>query len=296
MSFRKYGGIQYSPENNSIHCQYSNISNQIIENKSGFKNSEEEFNSSINMTGNSLLNVDCLYFQDGSVQCSAIPPGPTGPTGPEGPTGPQGPPGAEGSQGPSGATGATGPSTSYWTEDNTNDGIYYDGKVGIGTTSPSSTLDVSGNANISQNLNTYSVGTNYSSKPTLYSSNIGWSSNLVNESVTSSTTYYTISITSDSGSTTLPIGIYLCSGFVAITNSADDTVVSLYSYNNSSASRTTLYNIDYSRGSAGSLEHYLAYNFTFQANEIVDYFQISALDLDGDKNDYTFTFITVRVG
>ena len=294
MSFRKYGGIQYSPENNSIHSQYSNISNQIIENKSGFKNSEEEFNSSINMSRNSLSNIDCLYFQDGSVQCSAIPPGPTGPTGPTGPQGPQGPQGARGI-GPIGPTGPTGCSCSYWKKLATNDGIYYDGKVGIGTSNPNTKLDVNGTANISQNLNLSVIGTNYGSKPTLYSSNIGWSCNLVSASVSSSTTNYTINITSDSGSTTLPPGFYLCSGFVQVYNSDEDTYVSLYSYNSSNTKIATLYDIKYERTSSDGNFQCLAYSFTFQTQQTIAYFKISALDQNGSGNDYTFNFITLRL-
>lgn len=72
MAFRRYGGITFSATNNSSHSQYSNISSQTIKDSSGLNNSVERFNSHINMNNNSLLNVGCIYFQDGSIQCSAI--------------------------------------------------------------------------------------------------------------------------------------------------------------------------------------------------------------------------------
>jgi len=115
MAFRTFGGINYSATNNSTHSRYSNVANQTIQNRSGLNNSEEQFNSHINMNANSLLNVGCIYYQDGSIQCSATVPGPqgetgaTGPQGLQGETGATGPQGSTGATGPQGSTGATGP-------------------------------------------------------------------------------------------------------------------------------------------------------------------------------------------
>ena len=86
--------------------------------------------------------------------------GPAGPAGADGATGPAGadgvtgPAGADGATGPAGADGATGPSgtdgsdaTNYWTESGSN--VYRSsGNVGIGTTSPTAKLEVSGTARI----------------------------------------------------------------------------------------------------------------------------------------------------
>lgn len=65
------------------------------------------------MNANSFLNVGCIYYDDGTKQCSAVisgPQGSTGPTGPQGITGFQGSTGIQGSTGPIGPTGAAGPS------------------------------------------------------------------------------------------------------------------------------------------------------------------------------------------
>ena len=83
--------------------------------------------------------------------------GPTGPAGADGatgPTGPIGPAGADGATGPTGPAGPAGPvgpagadATNYWTESGSN--IYRNsGNVGIGTTSPSANLEVSGTTRI----------------------------------------------------------------------------------------------------------------------------------------------------
>jgi len=88
--------------------------------------------------------------------------GPQGPIGPTGPTGPQdmfgltgatGPTGTTGPTGPTGHTGPTGASgISYWSVSGTT-GIYYNnGNVGINTTTPQYSLDISGNMNIVRQL------------------------------------------------------------------------------------------------------------------------------------------------
>jgi hypothetical protein len=76
--------------------------------------------------------------------------GPQGNTGGTGFTGPQGPMGPPGPLGPQGATGDIGPNgLSLWTQDQITNNIYYlNGNVGIGNSNPSSTLDVTGNINV----------------------------------------------------------------------------------------------------------------------------------------------------
>ena len=71
-----------------------------------------------------------------------------GPTGSQGPQGLQGPTGSQGPQGVQGTTGAQGPTgPSQWQQSGNN--IYFTGtNVGIGTSIPNYTLDVSGNVNI----------------------------------------------------------------------------------------------------------------------------------------------------
>ena len=99
MAFRRFGGINYSSNNNIVHSHYSNNDNINIQNRSGLPNSKEVFKSHIDMSGNSILHLGCVYFQDGSVQCSAAPIGPDGATGVIGPTGPVGPTGPRGPTG-----------------------------------------------------------------------------------------------------------------------------------------------------------------------------------------------------
>jgi hypothetical protein len=96
--------------------------------------------------------------------------GPTGYTGALG-TGPTGNIGSQGNTGPTGSassvtgpTGFTGPSgqigVSYWLETGPT-GIYYNGgNVGIGTSTPNVALDVSGNANFTQDctINSLTIG------------------------------------------------------------------------------------------------------------------------------------------
>lgn len=91
MSFRRFGGIDYSGHNNIVRSNVSNNNNLNIQNKSGMSNSKELFKSHIDLSGNSLLNLGCIYFQNGSVQCTATQVGPQGPTGEQGTAGDTGP-------------------------------------------------------------------------------------------------------------------------------------------------------------------------------------------------------------
>jgi hypothetical protein len=119
-SFRRYGGLNYSANNNITRSYISNSEQMNINNYSGQLNSKEVFASHVDMSGNSILHTGTLYFQDGTSMSSSSTMGPTGqpgPTGPKGSTGPQGATGfgaqgftgAQGSTGSTGARGFTGP-------------------------------------------------------------------------------------------------------------------------------------------------------------------------------------------
>ena len=65
-TFRKFGGINYSPNNNITRSFVSNSEHLNVSTYSGQENSKEIFKSHIDMSGNSILNVSTLYFIDGS--------------------------------------------------------------------------------------------------------------------------------------------------------------------------------------------------------------------------------------
>jgi len=88
----------------------------------------------------------------GTWQVSTVgPQGPPGPQGPQGEPGPEGLKGDKGNTGPQGDQGPQGeqglPGDSHWGL-NGDDTYYTDGNVGIGTTSPNSKLDVTGDLRI----------------------------------------------------------------------------------------------------------------------------------------------------
>ena len=93
MAFRKYGGLNYAANNNIVRNHYANSDNQQVTNVLGQINSKVTSASHLDMSANSLLNVGCIYFYDGTTQCTA---------------GLQGAQGAQGAQGSDGSTGATG--------------------------------------------------------------------------------------------------------------------------------------------------------------------------------------------
>ena len=105
-SFRRYGGLNFSANNNITRSYISNTEQMNINNYSGQQNSKEVFASHVDMSGNSILHTGSIYFQDGTVMSTAMKTGAQGPIGEQGATGPQG---ATGFQGSTGFQGATGP-------------------------------------------------------------------------------------------------------------------------------------------------------------------------------------------
>ena len=113
-AFRKYGGLNYAASNNITRSHYSNNDNLTISEKVGLLNSKILNESHIDMSGNSMIGVNNIYFYNGNVFDGTIPSG-TGPTGPAGQNGPTGlacqiiATGSTGDTGPTGNTGPTGP-------------------------------------------------------------------------------------------------------------------------------------------------------------------------------------------
>ena len=192
-SFRRYGGLNFSANNNITRSYISNSEQLNINNYSGQQNSKEIFASHIDMSGNSILHTGTIYFQNGTSMSTAGNVGAQGAQGaqgvngyqgfngvtgaqgtqgdyggPTGAQGDQGPQGAQGDQGPQGAQGATGSGVSYWTQSGTD--IYYTlGNVGIGVTGPTSALDVVGD--IKSSL-TITAGSDYRIKEYIKSLNL----------------------------------------------------------------------------------------------------------------------------
>jgi hypothetical protein len=75
-TFRKYGGTNYSPISNIVRHNILNSKNSSF-NTSGLYNSKETYLSHVDMSGNSLLHVGNIFFQDGTSLSSgtAINPG-----------------------------------------------------------------------------------------------------------------------------------------------------------------------------------------------------------------------------
>jgi len=71
MSFRKYGGINHSATNNIVKSHFSTSDNQTISNTLGQINSKIVSNSHLDLNKNSLLNVNTIYFDDGTMQNTA---------------------------------------------------------------------------------------------------------------------------------------------------------------------------------------------------------------------------------
>lgn len=110
-TFRKFGGIGYNQKNNIVTSKYGTTSELYVSDSFGDRNSRIVNNSHIDLSGNSVLRVDGIYFLDGTVQRTAGQAengkpswgGSTGNTssnvglqGPAGPQGSEGPPGKDG--------------------------------------------------------------------------------------------------------------------------------------------------------------------------------------------------------
>lgn len=110
-TFRRYGGLNFSANNNITKSYISNSEQLNINNYSGLPNSKEVFASHVDLSGNSILHTGTIYFQDGTSMSTAGNIGSQGPRGPQGfdgDTGPQGSQGDTGDTGPQGYTGAQG--------------------------------------------------------------------------------------------------------------------------------------------------------------------------------------------
>ena len=109
-SFRQYGGLNRAATNNIVRSQYSNSENPSITNFIGQWNSKIVSESHIDLSGNTLMGVQEIWFTNGTVITEGVgSTGSVGPAGAEGAVGPAGPQGTEGPQGPQGAQGAVGP-------------------------------------------------------------------------------------------------------------------------------------------------------------------------------------------
>jgi hypothetical protein len=107
MSFRKFGGLQYSAKHNSV-SSYYNTSNNLQVTTIGQPNTYIVVESGL--TGN--INTNAVPAGPQGIQGIQGPTGLEGPKGIEGPTGPagpEGPAGAIGPAGPEGPAGAVGP-------------------------------------------------------------------------------------------------------------------------------------------------------------------------------------------
>ena len=66
MSFRKFGGLNYASTNNIVRSHYSNTDNSTISNTLGLLNSKIVSKSHLDLSGNSIINVGGIYFQNGT--------------------------------------------------------------------------------------------------------------------------------------------------------------------------------------------------------------------------------------
>jgi hypothetical protein len=78
MSFKKFGGLNYSAKSNIISNHYSNSGNLGITDTLGQPNSKIVSQSHIDMSANSIMNIGSLYFMDGTMQTTALETNPSG--------------------------------------------------------------------------------------------------------------------------------------------------------------------------------------------------------------------------
>ena len=136
-TFRRYGGLNYSSTNNITRSFISNSDQMNINNFSGLENTKETFKSHIDLSGNSILHTQSIYFQDGTNMSTAGNIGTQGPAGAQGSTGA----GTQGAAGPQGLKGDTGVQGATGSQGNTGP----KGDTGVqGATGPGSSLDITG--------------------------------------------------------------------------------------------------------------------------------------------------------
>ncbi len=70
-TFKKYGGLSYSENHNIVRSNYTSSNNLFITNSTGLQNSRQITQSHLDMSNNSILNLGCLYFGDGTTQCTS---------------------------------------------------------------------------------------------------------------------------------------------------------------------------------------------------------------------------------
>ena len=73
MSFKKFGGLQYSATNNKTRSQYNSTDNSQITNTLGEINTKIVSESHLDMSGNSIMKIGSLYFMDDTEQITAYP-------------------------------------------------------------------------------------------------------------------------------------------------------------------------------------------------------------------------------
>ena len=71
MSFKKFGGLNYSAKNNIVGNLYTTSINSGTANIIGLENSKITSQSHLDMSANSVLHIGSLYFMDGTVQDTA---------------------------------------------------------------------------------------------------------------------------------------------------------------------------------------------------------------------------------
>jgi hypothetical protein len=71
MAFRKFGGLNYAPNSNIVRNHYANSDNFTVSENIGLENTKTISLTNIDLSGNSIFNVGCIYFGDGTSQCTA---------------------------------------------------------------------------------------------------------------------------------------------------------------------------------------------------------------------------------